>query len=76
MDIIVQDGFHQSIIHLIFRDTDPGHHHGSRPPDIAGHTCTRGRMKVRLNGVLRGTPGIEKVNGKNRDVKGMNPNSA
>jgi hypothetical protein len=38
-----------------------------------GHTYTRCRRKIRVNGVPRSATGTEKVNGKNRQSKGMNP---
>jgi hypothetical protein len=41
-----------------------------------GHTYTRGIIKMRLKRVPRSARGTEKVNGKNQQRKGMNPESA
>jgi hypothetical protein len=43
---------------------------------MGGHTCTRGKIKIRLNGVPRSARGTEKVNGKNQQSKEINPDSA
>jgi hypothetical protein len=39
------------------------------------HTCTVGAVKICLKGVHGSAPGAEKVNGKNPQGKGMNPDS-
>jgi hypothetical protein len=38
-----------------------------------GHTFTRSRIKIPLKGLPRSALGTEKVKGKNRRSKGMNP---
>jgi hypothetical protein len=39
------------------------------------HICTRGIIKIHLNGVPRSAPGTEKLKGKARESKGMNSDS-
>jgi hypothetical protein len=67
---------HRSVIHSSFRDPGPDHHSDSRPPNIDGYTCTKHRTEVRLKGVPRSARGTDKVNGKNRQSKGMNADRA
>jgi hypothetical protein len=40
------------------------------------HTCTGGRIKIGLKDIPRSAPDTEKANGKNQQLKEMNPDSA